>query len=206
MIVVTGTGRSGTTLLIKILSRCGLAVGPAGGFGENADAIRIDGTILRARGYLVWERTDEMSELVGNAIRNMSVPAWKSTALPYTLDVWWRTRQDMYVIVCHRRLDASTRSFEKAYPGRGQLALVPLGFPVSVGEVPIPAWLPMAFGQLMDVILTNQIPHVFFHFPQDIRTPYVCWNRLSAVLEPHVERSEFVNAMLELVDESQVHW
>lgn len=206
MLLVTGTGRSGTSMFIKTLAHAGITTGPMDAvFGEHNEAIRIDGMILRARGYHTWRRLDEMTELVGSAIRRIQIPALKSTVLCHTMDVWWACRQDFKVVVCHRRLDKANRSFLKAYPA-GQRELRIIGYPSSIDEVPEGDWLGLAFGQLMDVILTHGIPHAFFRFPEDLAEPGASWNRMAPVLSTVIGRDRFIDAMNAVADLSQVHW
>jgi hypothetical protein len=206
MIIITGTGRSGTSLLVNTLTHAGLDTGPTTpGFGEHIEAIKINRIILEARGYTPWQQVGEMVQLIGHGIRLVQNPVIKQTDLCHTLDVWWATRQDFKVIVCHRRLDAVRQSFLKAsQPFRQDL--VATACPQATKDVAVEAWPAFALGQLMDIMLTNRIPHGVFYFPEEMAQAGAAWDRLSPIMGDVIGRDEFVHAMEEVADSSQVHW
>jgi hypothetical protein len=206
MLVITGTGRSGTSLLIRTLAHAGIKTGPMEPvFGEHVPALAIDRAVLERRGYLPWTDLDAVAESVRARVLAVEAEALKDTALCHTLDVWWRIRQDLRLIVCHRRLDKVTKSFLAAYP-EGQRELVPIGYPPSIGDVPHDSWMPLAFGLLMDVVIANRIPHGYFYFPDDIADPNAAWDRLAFLLAPIIDRAAFAHALGAVADPALVHW
>lgn len=206
MIIITGSGRSGTTMLVKALAHAGIETGPmTDGFGEHLEAIAFNRIILKTRGYFAWERLDEMANLVRSAIESIAAPVLKQTDLCHTLDVWWKIRQDIRVIVCHRRLDATRKSFvTAAEPVRQDLTAS--SWPPCTTEVTNEAWMPFAFGQLMDILLTNAIPHEFFRFPEDLGGPRGSYRRMAPILGDLLSEDQFVASMEATRDPSQVHW
>jgi hypothetical protein len=208
MIIVTGTGRSGTSFFSNVLHRAGVDTGATldPTFREHAEAVAIDAAIIRERGWATWVRTEEMAERFGPRMRAISAQVIKSTASGHTLDVWWTARsEDLSVVLCHRRIDKSVSSFLKAYPN-GQLALTAVGYPASVGEVDKRAWLPMVLGQLMDVLMSCYIPYRVFRFPDDLAAPELAWHRLAPVLGAVVAREAFLDAVEATADRSKIHW
>jgi hypothetical protein len=205
MILITGTGRSGTTVFTQALAKAGVDVGPYSAFAEHLEAIAINRIIMSARGHLAWERVGEMVQLIGHGIAKVPNPALKQTGLCHTLDVWWATRKDIQVIVCHRRLDNAKRSFvHQSSPMRQDLAAT--AWPPCTNEVATDAWMAFSFGQLMDILYTNAIPHQFFRFPEDLANPGAAWDRMAPVLKSVIGRDSFIGGMNAVVDPSLVHF
>lgn len=205
MIIITGTGRSGTNLFVSALAHAGVETGPTSGFGEHLEAIEINRIILKARGYFAWERTAEMVDLIGHGIRKLDQGAIKQTDLCHTLDVWWKSRQDLEVIVCHRRLDSTRRSFAKQ-SGLVRQDLTASSWPSCTTEVSTDAWMAFCFGQLMDILLTENIPHRLFHFPEDLEDLAGSWYRLSPILHSVMSRQQFLDSMEHTINPAEVHW
>jgi len=204
--IVTGTGRSGTTLFMRALEHAGVTMAPMDeGFCESHEAIAVNTTILKARGIHAWRETEELARECCAAIQSIAGPVIKQTEICHTLDVWRAARDDLNVIVCRRRLDDVRRSFLAAYKEfRGDLAYQVV--PEVAGEVPVEAWPAFSYGQLMDILQATKISHCYFDFPRDVDTPDCAWDNVSAVLEPLVKRAAFVDALKQVSDLSKIHW
>jgi hypothetical protein len=121
MIIVTGSGRSGTSAVARILHDSGISVGHdlieadtgnAEGYFEERRLIELDDAILNAAGMSEWftiaprevlltaaaPRHDEMLALLRGA-----TPAWKDPRFCWTLEAWMELMYEApRVIVCLR--------------------------------------------------------------------------------------------------------
>ncbi|HYM16896.1 MAG TPA: sulfotransferase [Dehalococcoidia bacterium] len=106
MILVCGTGRSGTSAVARLLHESGLAVGhdliPADefnpeGYYEERPLIQLDEAILAAVGLHRWFATASRDQLLRSArgyAREMhalaatATPAWKDPRFCWTLEAW----------------------------------------------------------------------------------------------------------------------
>ncbi len=203
MIIITGTGRSGTTLLAKALQHAGVEMGPmSDGYAEHLAAININRAIMKYRGIFTWG-PDYPDPTAETGIREINNVALKQTDLCCTLDVWWKARQDITVIVCHRRLDAARASFVKiSQPHRSDLTS---SSATDFHQVSTPAWMAFAYGQLMDTLHSCQIQHVFFQFPEDLNDLDGCYTRLEPVLHPALGREKFIASMQATIDRGKIH-
>lgn len=206
LVLVTGTGRSGTSFLMSVLEHGGVPMPPMTAYYcESIDAMNVNAALLRERGLHVWERQYELAEQYGEAIRAIRGPVVKQTEICHTLDVWAAARDDLHVVVCHRRLDQVRKSFTTMYRnGRSDLAYATV--PESAGQIPAEAWPAFAFGQLTDVLATIKIPHVSFEFPADLAASSLAFDRMSSILGPLITKAAFEEAVGALADQSQVHW
>jgi hypothetical protein len=127
---VTGMHRSGTSMVARLLNVCGLDLGPErdllppafdnpAGFWENADFVRLNDALLRARGGS-WERPPAMpgadGELRGRALGLVGRLAgrgpwgWKDPRCCLTLPFWRALLPGLRVLVCVRHPPAAARS------------------------------------------------------------------------------------------------
>jgi hypothetical protein len=127
---VTGMHRSGTSMVTRLLNVCGLDLGPErdllppaadnpAGFWENADFVRLDDALLRARGGS-WKRPPATPG-DGGALRGRALAlvgrfagrdpwGWKDPRCCLTLPFWRALVPGLRVLVCVRHPLAAARS------------------------------------------------------------------------------------------------
>lgn len=121
MIIVTGSGRSGTSAVAQALHISGISVGhdlieadegnPEGYFEERG-VVRVNDAILNAAGNRAWFNEMSREEVIAAAaeyeplMRELiadATPAWKDPRFSWTLEAWMRMMPEPpRVIVCLR--------------------------------------------------------------------------------------------------------
>ncbi len=142
MIIITGSGRSGTSAVARMVHEAGLSVGHdlieadesnAEGYFEERGLISINDAILNDVGLNEWfavasrEQILEAARARGDAMRELvetATPAWKDPRLCWTLEAWMEllpTRPR--VIVCLRSSSEVAASTLKYYGQVGEEAV-----------------------------------------------------------------------------------
>ncbi len=121
MLIVTGTGRSGTSAVAKLLHTAGTSVGldliapdesnPDGYFEERA-VVQLNERILRDAGLHAWFSTATREQVIEaaqpyaeemRALAAAATPAWKDPRFSWTLEVWLSVLPERpRIIVCLR--------------------------------------------------------------------------------------------------------
>ena len=138
MIIIAGSGRSGTSAVAKLLHTSGISVGRdliepdeanADGYFEERAVVEANDEILRSAGLVEWFTTatrariieaadaheDDMRALVANA-----TPAWKDPRFSWTLEAWLPLfSEPPRVIVCLRSPDEVAASTMRYYGAAG---------------------------------------------------------------------------------------
>jgi hypothetical protein len=121
MIIITGSGRSGTSAVARLIHEAGISVGHdlieadesnAEGYFEERDVIVVNDHILKDAGMDTWFAVASRAELLavarkrGDEMRALSAsatPAWKDPRFCWTLEAWMEVLpSEPRVIVCLR--------------------------------------------------------------------------------------------------------
>jgi len=142
MIIITGSGRSGTSAVARMVHEAGLSVGHdlieadesnVEGYFEERGLVAINDAILNDVGLNEWfadaprERIIEAARARGDAMRELAesaTPAWKDPRLCWTLEAWMELLPKRpRVIVCLRSPSEVTASTLKYYGQVGEEAV-----------------------------------------------------------------------------------
>ena len=121
MLLITGSGRSGTSAVAQLLHEAGLSVGHdllesdehnAEGYFEERMVIMINDAILKAAGIGEWFTTATREQIRGAAVQyadymrdqvKVATPVWKDPRFSWTLEAWLpMLPEPPRIIVCLR--------------------------------------------------------------------------------------------------------
>jgi len=113
MIIITGLGRCGTSVLAQFVSRMGVQLGDThwdsdiNAGMEDSSIVNINRTI-----YYQWQLKNSINDLIiderlKKRISDIKLQCMKDPRFtwPGVLQVWWRVRQDLKFIVLERNLE-----------------------------------------------------------------------------------------------------
>lgn len=142
MIIITGSGRSGTSAVARLVHEAGLSVGHdlieadesnAEGYFEERGLIAMNDAILNDVGLNEWfavasrEQILEAARARGDAMRELAesaTPAWKDPRFCWTLEAWMELLPERpRVIVCLRSPSEVAASTLKYYGQAGEEAV-----------------------------------------------------------------------------------
>lgn len=183
-IIITGTGRAGTTFLVRLLTELGLDTGytPA-----------------------TWQR-DYFAHCSAGLEQDPTEPnaprIIKSPQLCDTLPDLLARRK---IIVAHaivpiRRLDDAAQSRVRV-GGEGQ---TPGGLLGTSNPAQQQTVLAERFHQLVHTLVAHEIPHTFLEFPWFARDADYAWRKLSPIF-PEVTREQFAAAFARSVQPELIH-
>ena len=185
-VLITGPGRSGTTMLVELLERLGLET--------RVDHDRYDSV---ARAGLEWSLTDpDPPYVVKNPKASVRLQDWidRGVVEPGDLDL---------VVVAVRDLSAAARSRAEVSAQRRRV-----GAPGGLDGV---RWargqeseLARQLGRLVLTLAEHEIPHVLLAYPRSVRDPQYCYRALRPVLAD-IGPDEFEAAWREIVRPELVH-
>lgn len=185
-LLITGPGRSGTTMLVELLERLGLET--------RLDHDRYDPV---ARAGLEWSLTDpDPPYVVKNPKASVRLHDWieRGVVAPADLDL---------VVVAVRDLSDAARSRAEVSARRRRV-----GAPGGLDGV---RWargqereLARQLGRLVLTLAEHEIPHVFLAYPRSARDPMYCYRALRPVLG-ETTAEEFERAWHEVVKPELVH-
>ena len=155
-IIIAGTGRAGTSFLMRLLTRLGFDTG----FTSDADGFRPD---IRAGCEKFWSpRTAVWLE---TAPRILKTPYWCNDlkdAIAMGVDVG-------HVFIPVRRLDEVAKS-------RVVAGLAQSEAKTAMAEEHVMAkWL----GRIVETVVVNEIPFSFLAYPRHVRDPEYCYRKLA---------------------------
>lgn len=109
MILVTGVGRSGTSVMIQALRLAGLSVSQKGNYYEkfragyeDPEAVTINQSFLK---HMHMDLSLEHVNFHKQRIQDLDLDAVKDplfVAHPSIIQNWWKARQDLQIIYCRR--------------------------------------------------------------------------------------------------------
>lgn len=161
-VIITGTGRSGTTFLVQLLTALGLDTGYTDGnwgpdYHDHCEA------------GLEWDLEDAASPYI---VKNPGL----CRALPAAL-----ARQRIVIdcaLIPIRRLDDAALSRIRV-GGEGR---TPGGLAGTSDARDQKAWLAEGFHELVETLVAHDIPHVFLHFPRFASDAHYAFEKLRPVL------------------------
>ena len=183
-IIITGTGRAGTTFLVRLLTELGLDT------GYTAAS---------------WQR-DYFAHCAAGLEQDPSSPAAprivKSPELCDTLpDLLARHKIAVeHAIIPIRGLDEAARSRARV-GGDGQ---TPGGLVGTADPQKQPAVLAERFHRLVHTLVAHEIPHTFLEFPTFARDAEYAWRKLSPIF-PAITYDEFAAAFARSVQPELIH-
>ncbi len=185
-LLIAGTGRAGTTLLVEILEQLGL--------DTRVDHTRMDDV---ANAGLEWSLTDEDPPyVVKNPKASVRLRGWIESGVvdPRQLDA---------VVIPLRDLSQAARSRAEVSFSRGRV-----GPPGGLSGVRWARHQDLELGRqlasLLQTVAEYEIPHILLAFPQFARDEAYCVRALRPVL-PQVTDDEFVAAWKASVQPELIH-
>jgi len=158
-LLITGNGHSGTTFLARLLMELGCDFGqgdPPAAWTQGSQAMEHP-EIQRASKAVVEGKL----AMLGLASRTFP-PYVKAPAIGWRLDDWLGAGLQVdAVIVCHRNVEDTLRSIERAGGGYG-------GF-----GTPTPERLYAQTGRLMTTLWDHGISHTILQFPYIVTAPVI---------------------------------
>lgn len=171
-VLITGNGHSGTTFLARLLMDLGCDFGqgdPPAAWTEGAQAME-QPEIQRAS-----KAVAEGKLAATLALASLTFPAYvKAPAIGWRLDDWLGAGLQLdAVIICHRNIEDTLRSIERAGGGYG-------GFGMPTADR-----LYAQTGRLISTVWDSGIPHALVDFPYSVTAPtwFTC-GQLVEDLEP----------------------
>ena len=139
IIIVTGSGRSGTSAVAKLLDQSGISVGRdliaadesnADGYFEERAVVEANDLILRSAGLVDWFTTATRRQVIDaarphdgamRALVAQATPAWKDPRFSWTLEAWLPLfPEPPRVVVCLRSPDEVAASTLRYYGAAGE--------------------------------------------------------------------------------------
>lgn len=200
MLVITGTGRSGTSVVAEICRRCGFD--PGGHWDESVNAGREDRAVVKINraiydGRLSREQTQE-------AIRKLDRPVVKDPRFvrfgPRIIATWHEARSDLRVLLVLRDLDSAVRSMLKD-PERfmsGRLAL-------DRDPKAAAAQLRQQIAWFQQACRSYDIPLASVRFPDFISKPLPLYRALQKFGQLDIPRDIFMSSHASVCDWNKVH-
>ncbi len=184
-LLITGTGRAGTTFLVQLLTELGLDTGYPRG--------------TRSQDYFDHCAAGLETELTVEA----SPYVVKNPAFCETLPMFLATRCFIidHVLVPIRQLDDAANSRIRV---GGHDGLVPGGLLGTADPAAQRGVLAERFHGLMHALAANDIPHTLLHFPRFALDPDYAWTKLRFLL-PAVDRAVFAEVFRELSRPELIH-
>jgi hypothetical protein len=184
-VIITGTGRAGTTFLVHLLTELGQDTG-------------ITAKTWRKKFYPGCQAGLEHNLLDPETPYIVKNPALCET-LPAALATGRFAIDHVYIPI--RELDDAAAS--RLRHG-GENGSVPGGLWGTADPARQRAVLAEHFHRLVHVLVLHEIPHTFLHFPRLVADPGYTFQRLAFVL-PGVPRADFDAAFGRIADPSLVH-
>ena len=138
MLIIAGSGRSGTSAVAKLLHLSGVSVGRdlidpdesnADGYFEERAVVEVNDAILRSAGLVEWFTTATRARIIdaarphAEAMRVLvaeATPAWKDPRFSWTLEAWLPLfREPPRLVVCLRSPDEVAASTLRYYGADG---------------------------------------------------------------------------------------
>jgi len=195
MLIVTGTGRSGTSLIALWLQKCGVLEYEANWIEqwnaglEPTDVSRVNGAI--------WIGNDPAYQSIPaqtEAIKAFEYKIIKDPKFFYgnVLNTWLSVRKDMKFLICLRKFSAVYKSRLSAK----QLAMARK-----------PEELENDLGRFVSQLVFNQIPFEFVCFPEFLDEYDTIYKKLKS-LQPDLDINYHTGKKIwnSLVDKSNVHF
>ena len=189
-IIISGTGRAGTTFLVQLLTQLGLDTG----FADNADYhmhsncnaglewdIRQTGAPYIVKSPFLCDYLDEVINSGAVEIEHAYVPI-----------------RDLFSAV-QSRIDVDRRTDRSAYPGGIPGGLWHTNNPDSQEII-----LLGQFYKLMQAITKHDVPLTLLDFPRFVHDPAYLFSKMSAVLGG-IQYDDFLKAFKETVRPDLVH-
>jgi hypothetical protein len=184
-LIITGTGRAGTTFLVRLLTALGQDT------GYDAES---------------W-RADYFAHCDAGLERNLADPAApyivKDPALCVTLDGILREGQVVvdHAIVPVRDLESAALSRVRIGGGDGT---VPGGLVGTDDPGRQQSVLAERFHNLVHTLVEHDVPHTFMLFPRFVYDAEYAFEKLSAAI-PELDRNQFMTAYERVADPTKVH-
>ena len=184
-IIITGTGRAGTTFIVRLLS----ALGEPTGFGP--DDWRRDYSEPSHAG-LEHDASDANSPYI---VKNPQLCVSLAGML-----------QRGELIVDHAIIpvrDLATAALSRVWIG-GRAEEIPGGLVGTDDPGRQQSVLAERFHQLVHTLLAHDVPHTFLLFPRFVEDADYAFRKLSPIF-PHIRREAFVDAFRQIADPKLVH-
>jgi hypothetical protein len=195
MLIITGTGRSGTTAIAQWLDELGLLPNkgeyiPQHFSGlEPADVSRVNAAI--------WLGNDApMQSLPAqeHAIRAFEYTVLKDDKFFYgnVLDTWLSVRKDIKFLISIRNF----HKVEKSRRAAGQL-----------NKIRTPEQLNSDFGKFLSRVILNKLPYEIICFPDFLDTYEEVYDKVMALSpELNIDKEEGRKAWNKVIDKTKVHF
>jgi len=201
-IIISGTGRAGTSFLVQILSRLGLDT------GYDADSLEL---LSAARDALMGQVFFETAR----AGFEMDI---RSAAAPYIVKTPFLCDHVEEVLASNIRIDHAIlpiRSFEAAAASRAHVQMAATGAKDRVKRTPGGLWdvdtadkqadvLRYKFTKLIEVLVRYDVPITFLAFPRLVRDPEYLYEKLQFLLKD-TDVVSFRSAFKSIVRPEWVH-
>lgn len=185
-VLITGPGRAGTTLLVRLFGRVGLDIGtPTWGYYEGAKA-GLETDLLAADAPYVVKKPDLTWELRGLLESGAVEPAWIEWLVVPLRDLSQAAASRVAVSARAKSTQAAGGVILSRWPGRqpGDLAKATYG--------------------LFETAALYEIPLVTLEYPRFARDVAYAWRRLEPIVGDAADEAAFSNAWREVVDPSLV--
>ena len=195
MLVITGTGRSGTSLVAKFLKKCGVLdyeaewVEQFNSGLDHPEASRINKAIWQGNDpyyYSVEAQTQSIKTIPNKIIKETNF------FNGHVLDTWLGARNDLKFLICLRKFTAVQKS-RKYYQQLLQLKS--------------PEALENEFGRFLSKLVFKKIPYEIVCFPNIIEDYDTVYKKLKS-LEPNIDINWATGKKYweEIADKTMVHF
>jgi hypothetical protein len=205
-LLIAGQGRSGTTLLVKVLSACGLQ------------------THLEARGDEAWYSTDANAGLEDQLSKNDAPYVVKSPLayqeLQHLLERG-RVVIDHAIVPVRRLRDAAASRVITEIQDRistshdpfsantsvvwDHVAATAGGIVYSLEPIDQERILATGFTRLIELLVAHEIPTTFLDFPRFTHDVKYLYGRIAPIISEHIGWSEFSERVAKVIDPDLVH-
>lgn len=187
-IIITGPGRSGTTLLVRLLTRLGFDTGFKDDDSSYYEPIRAGFEYNNG-----FSLNDPAPEQFANLPHILKGPEWSFYLKPFIKAGYWEID---HVILPVRDLDLATAS-------RLDAGLIWRAWPDRLVESQAET-MAEALGRVVEACVLFELPCTVMRFPDLVINEEYCYQKLSKALE--INRAEFGKAFNELSNPEQIKW
>jgi len=201
-LIITGTGRTGTTFLVQYLAACGLETHltshPDGKLDENANAgledLPIHGHTLPyvVKSPWLFEMIDELVARTDITLDAVIIPMRNIVEAAAS-----RVILEMRARYGNEHLDPGIARWENW----GQ---TPGGVVYSLNPIDQARILALGFHETVRALVQKNVPIIFLDFPRLVDDAAYLWSKLESILQRRIGRQDAIAAHAKLADSSKV--
>ena len=202
-LIIAGTGRAGTSLLVKILSACGLETELSRGngyFWDDCANAGIETVPLGGREHpyvlkspWTYQFLDELLHRKDVRIDGLIVPV---------RDL--REAAASRIIIELQNMHNSAPDLDELLPGRRDWGLTPGGVTYSLEPIDQARILGQSLHLLLEKALEHEIPICLIKFPKFARDPMYLYRNLAGFISSRVDRAQFEAIFCSIVSAEQI--